>query len=145
MLLTIQELLHYCYLAAELRIVASQNSHLAQLLHEVELIIWDEGIKYESNRKKIFGGITVLLGGDFRLILLVITKGKRQDIVQACINNSPLWKDCKVLKVTQSMRVMEKRIDGTVDTYKQVFNQWILDVDEGKTPPIALEQEAQAT
>ncbi|GJZ95013.1 ATP-dependent DNA helicase PIF1-like protein [Tanacetum coccineum] len=43
--------------------------------------------------------MAVLLGGDFRQILLVIPKGKRADIVKACINRSELWKHCKVLAI----------------------------------------------
>ncbi|XP_071699714.1 uncharacterized protein [Rutidosis leptorrhynchoides] len=87
-----------------------QNTHLAALLHEVRLIIWDEapmtqryafealdktlrdilGAKAEENRRKLFGGMPILLGGDFRQILPVIPKGKRQEVVQACINRSDL-------------------------------------------------------
>ena len=36
--------------------------------------------------EKIFGGKTVLLGGDFRQILPVIAGGSRQDTVLATIN-----------------------------------------------------------
>ncbi|GKA93593.1 ATP-dependent DNA helicase PIF1-like protein [Tanacetum coccineum] len=50
-------------------------------------------------RSQLFGGMTVLLGGDFKQILLVIPKAKRPEIVQACINRSELWKYCKVLVV----------------------------------------------
>jgi ATP-dependent DNA helicase PIF1 len=73
-----------------------------------DLIIWDEapmtkklafealdrtlkdivGYKNPDKALKPFGGKTTLLGGDFRQILLVIQKGKRQDIVQSCINKS---------------------------------------------------------
>nr|GEW46731.1 hypothetical protein [Tanacetum cinerariifolium] len=45
-----------------------------------------------------------------RQILPVIPKGKRADIVQACINRSVLWKHCKD------------------------FNQWVLAVGDGKLP-----------
>nr|GEW23271.1 ATP-dependent DNA helicase PIF7-like [Tanacetum cinerariifolium] len=88
-------------------------------MQQVELIIWDEALmtqKYTfealdktlreilgypvpDKQNKIFGGMTVLLGGDFKQILPVIPKGKRSDIVQACINRSELWKHCKVLAV----------------------------------------------
>ncbi|XP_071727277.1 uncharacterized protein [Rutidosis leptorrhynchoides] len=87
-----------------------QKTHLDALLHEVRLIIWDEapmthryafealdktlrdilGTKFYKNRSKIFGGLPILLGGDFRQILPVIPKGKRQEVVQACINRSDL-------------------------------------------------------
>jgi ATP-dependent DNA helicase PIF1 len=41
--------------------------------------------------EKIFGGKTVILGGDFRQILLVVPKGKREDIVSASLPQSHLW------------------------------------------------------
>ncbi|XP_074323772.1 uncharacterized protein LOC141660684 [Apium graveolens] len=43
-----------------------------------------------------FGGITVVLGGDFRQILPVITYGDHADIVAACITRSRLWSICQV-------------------------------------------------
>ncbi|GKB29480.1 ATP-dependent DNA helicase PIF1-like protein [Tanacetum coccineum] len=78
-----------------------------RLVYE-QLIIWDEapmtqkyafkaldktlrdilGFQNPKKREQIFRGMTVLLGGDFRQILLVIPKGKRPDVVQACINRS---------------------------------------------------------
>ncbi|XP_057426479.1 uncharacterized protein LOC130719899 [Lotus japonicus] len=42
-----------------------------------------------------FGGKVVVLGGDFRQILPVISKGSRSEIVGSAINSSYLWKHCK--------------------------------------------------
>ncbi|GJU63952.1 helicase-like protein [Tanacetum coccineum] len=131
-----------------------QNTHLAELMQQVELIIWDEapmtqkyafealdktlrdilGYPVPEKRNKIFGGMTVLLGGDFRQILPVIPKGKRADIIQACINYSELWKHCKVSTLKQSMRVNEYTSNDDIDTRKQTFNQWVLAVGDGKVP-----------
>ncbi|GJX30355.1 ATP-dependent DNA helicase PIF1-like protein [Tanacetum coccineum] len=128
-----------------------QNTHLAELMQEVQLIIWDEapmtqkyafealdktlrdilGFHKEEKRDKIFEGITVLLGGDFRQILPVIPKGKRSDVIQACINGSYLWKHCKVFRLTRSMRVNEYNANGEIDTRKRDFNQWVLAVGDG--------------
>nr|GEW55110.1 uncharacterized protein [Tanacetum cinerariifolium] len=91
---TCYRFIRYCFAAPARRPDCSQ---------QVELIIWDEapmtqkyafealdktlrdilGYAVPDKRNKIFGGMTVLLGGDFRQILLVIPKGKRTDIVQA--------------------------------------------------------------
>ncbi|GJW04382.1 ATP-dependent DNA helicase PIF1-like protein [Tanacetum coccineum] len=92
------------------------------------------GFKCPEKRNKIFGGVTVLLGGDFRQILLVIPKGKRNEIVQACINKSELWKSCKVYTLSRSMRVNEYSSTGEIDTRKQQFNKWVLDVGDGNLP-----------
>nr|GEZ61454.1 hypothetical protein [Tanacetum cinerariifolium] len=71
-----------------------QNTHLTKLMQEVELIIWDEAPtiqKYASealdktlryilgylapeNKNKIFGGLTVLLGSNFRQILPIVAE-----------------------------------------------------------------------
>ena len=40
---------------------------------------------------KPFGGKTVVLGGDFRQILLVVQFGTKTDILDASINQSRLW------------------------------------------------------
>nr|GEV52693.1 hypothetical protein [Tanacetum cinerariifolium] len=131
-----------------------KNTHLAELMQEVELIIWDEapmtqkyafealyktlrdilGYLTPKNRNKVFGGLTVLLGGDFRQILLLIPKGKRADIVQACIIRLQLWKHCKVFTLTRSMRVNEYYANREIDTRKQDLNQWVLLLGDSKLP-----------
>ena len=40
---------------------------------------------------KPFGGKTIVLGGDFKQILLVIPSGSKSDILGASICNSELW------------------------------------------------------
>ncbi|KAL6580753.1 hypothetical protein OROMI_006676 [Orobanche minor] len=52
-----------------------------------------------------FGGKIIVFGGDFRQILPVIPKGTRQDIVHATISSSPIWRHCKVLRLTKNMRL----------------------------------------
>lgn len=87
-----------------------QNTHLAEPMKQASLIIWDEapmtqrygfkaldktlkdilGYPNVANRERIFGGMNVLLGGDFRQILPVIPKAKRREVVKSCINRSKL-------------------------------------------------------
>ncbi|GKB26782.1 ATP-dependent DNA helicase PIF1-like protein [Tanacetum coccineum] len=118
-------------------------------MQEVKLIIWDEalmtqryafkaldktlrdilGFKNTEKRNQIFEGMTVLLGGNFRQILLLIPKAKRPEIVLACINRSELWNYCKVLTLTRSMRVNDYCANGEIDTSKQEFNWWVLAMD----------------
>jgi len=59
----------------------------------------------EENSQKPFGGKVVVLGGDFRKILHVVKKGSRYDVVKSTINYSDLWKNCKVLKLNQNIRL----------------------------------------
>ena len=88
----------------------NQGSLRAILLMEIKLIIWDEAsvmnklcfqafdrtlrdimrARNEENADKPFGGKAIVLGGDFRQILLVVRKGSRYDIVNSSINYSNL-------------------------------------------------------
>lgn len=127
------------------------NYDIAEFLKKMSLIIWDEApmqgrYTFESLDRtlrdimnsvsverfdKPFGGITMVMGGDFRQILLVIPKGERGDIVSVCIISSPLWYKCKLFKLLTNMRLNE----GTSDIEKvrrNFFCKWVLDVGDGK-------------
>nr|XP_017245434.1 PREDICTED: ATP-dependent DNA helicase PIF1-like [Daucus carota subsp. sativus] len=70
----------------------------------------------DPERAKLpFGGITVLLGGDFRQILPVITEGERAEIVSACITRSRLWSICKIFLLTRNMRIKEGSSANSID------------------------------
>ncbi|CAN0897213.1 ATP-dependent DNA helicase PIF1 [Linum grandiflorum] len=53
---------------------------------------------------KPFGGKIVLLGGDFRQTLPVVTNGHRADHLSASLTRSYLWSHCKVLRLHTNMR-----------------------------------------
>jgi len=53
----------------------------------------------DVNNDKPFGGKVIILGGDFRQILLVRKKGSIYDIVKFSIHYYDLGKCCKVLKL----------------------------------------------
>jgi len=87
------------------------KSHLAQLIIQTKLIIWDEepmmhkhcfealdrsmrDILRDQNGGRLdipIGGKVVVLGGDFRQVLSVIPKATRQEVCNATINSSHLW------------------------------------------------------
>ncbi|XP_028061087.1 ATP-dependent DNA helicase PIF7-like [Camellia sinensis] len=97
----------------------SKQSLQAELFRETKLIIWDEvpmqhrhcveavdrTLRDTCDSEKPYGGITVVLGGDFRQILPVITKGVREQIVNALLRYSFLWKDTHVLSLNLNMRL----------------------------------------
>nr|GEV04907.1 hypothetical protein [Tanacetum cinerariifolium] len=83
--------------------------------------------------------------GDFRQILPVIPKGKRGDIIHACINRSELWKHCKVFTLTRSMMVNEYYANKEIDTRKQDFNQWVLADGDSKLPAKIKDREDDPT
>ncbi|XP_028094396.1 uncharacterized protein LOC114294463 [Camellia sinensis] len=97
----------------------NKQSLQAELFKETKLIIWDkvpmqhrhcvEAVDHTlrdiCDSEKPFGGITVVLGGDFRQILLVIPKGVREQIVNASLRQSVLWKHIYILTLDLNMRL----------------------------------------
>ncbi|XP_022013728.1 uncharacterized protein LOC110913191 [Helianthus annuus] len=126
------------------------NGDLAQLLRMTKLIISDEApmthrhcfealdrklrdilrFKDASNEDRLFGGMVVVFGGDFRQILPVIPKGSRHDIVNASLNSSHLWSHCQVLKLHVNMRFQVG--SGCDKNEIKEFADWILKIGDGK-------------
>ncbi|GAU39042.1 hypothetical protein TSUD_59980 [Trifolium subterraneum] len=126
-------------------------SNKSDLLIMTSLIIWDEApminrlafeafdrsmrdimknvVDNASNRP--FGGKTIVFGGDFRQILPVVPRGGRADVVHATINSSPLWRNCKVLKLSKNMRIQFSSDSGENRSLVE-FSKWILDIGDGK-------------
>ncbi|KAK7300142.1 hypothetical protein RJT34_10977 [Clitoria ternatea] len=127
-----------------------QGSVRAKLLEKATLIIWDEApmmnkFCFEALDKTLrdvlrfsasydpnlpFGGKVVVLGGDFRQILPVIPKGSRQDICQATINSSYLWSFCKVLTLSENMRLTQCSTPHVSSEIKK-FSAWLLQIGDG--------------
>jgi hypothetical protein len=96
---------------------------VAELVRKTDLIIWDEApmmhrqafevvdqtlrdlmqLDDAQATKKIFGGKTVVLGGDFRQILPIVPKGGREDIVSASLLQSHLWQHVTILRLHINM------------------------------------------
>lgn len=87
--------------------------------------------KVKDSMDKPFGGKTIVLGGDFRQILPVIPKGSRADIVMATVNSSRLWRHCKVLTLTENMRLLSNSSPEERAEVKS-FANWVLDLGDGK-------------
>ncbi|XP_062189934.1 uncharacterized protein LOC133892964 [Phragmites australis] len=130
-----------------------QGSHLAGLLSKTSIILWDEApmthrncfealdkslrdiLKFtnENTETRPFGGMTVVLGGDFRQILPVVPKGRREHIVNASIKRSYLWKYFEILKLTQNMRLSCISNNMIEQQHVAEFAEWILNIGDGKT------------
>jgi ATP-dependent exoDNAse (exonuclease V) alpha subunit len=116
-----------------------KNSMEAALIRETKLILWDEALMQhrhvfdavnrslqdirEDNR--LFGGMTVVFGGDYQQILPVIVKGSRGDIVNASLMASPMWQELQVLKLQTNMRVGQ-------DEEERAFATWLTDIGHGR-------------
>ncbi|GAU51410.1 hypothetical protein TSUD_413210 [Trifolium subterraneum] len=127
------------------------KSKKAELLSMTSLIIWDEapminkfafeafertlrdvmGDIDKKNANLLFGGKTVVFGGDFRQILPVVPKGSRADIVNATINSSYLWRKCRVLTLSKNMR-LQSSFDHIEKEKLASFAEWILGIGDGK-------------
>ena len=128
-----------------------RGSFLADLIVQCSLIIWDEapmthrhcfesldrsmrdilGKLDSSNFHKLFGGKTVLLGGDFRQVLPVVEGGSRSETIDASITNSYIWKHIKILRLTVNMRLLAMADSGLPIEQVKEFNDWVLSIGDG--------------
>lgn len=131
-----------------------QNSDIAELIKQTKLIIWDEApmqhrYAFECLDRSLkdimrsvdyargempFGGITVVLGGDFRQILPVIPLGDRSDIVGACITRSRLWYLCHIFLLSKNMRLKEGESSQEIEDLRN-FAKWVLQIGDGQVMP----------
>ncbi|KAG2606706.1 hypothetical protein PVAP13_4NG211985 [Panicum virgatum] len=97
----------------------TKQSGTAKLLRQASLIIWDEtsmtkrqvvealdnNVRDIMDRPQLpFGAKTVVFGGDFRQVLLVVRRGSRAQIVDASLRRSYLWDSMRHLKLVRNMR-----------------------------------------
>ncbi|XP_037871618.1 uncharacterized protein LOC119629558 [Bombyx mori] len=97
----------------------SKNSERGRMLQQCKLLVWDEctmshkraiealdrPLKDIKSNPNIMGGMVVLLAGDFRQTLPVITKGTPADEINACLKASTLWVHVKTFSLSTNMRV----------------------------------------
>jgi len=90
-----------------------------ELLCQTSLIIWDEvpaqhchiiecvdcSLHDMINHDHVFGGITILFGGDFRQTLPVVPHGSREQTVSATLGCSDLWHHLHIHHLHQNMRL----------------------------------------
>ena len=91
-----------------------------------------------------FGGLVVVMGGDFRQVLPVIRRGGRATIVHSTVVNSKVWKTSSVtiMQLSENMR-LRMDLETTDDTeFQQVlshFASFLLRIGEDvETSPINL-------
>ncbi|XP_066373981.1 uncharacterized protein [Miscanthus floridulus] len=83
---------------------------------------------------KQFGGITVVLGGDFRQTLPVLPNAKKNEILSTSITRSHLWQLCKIMRLTENMRLRSPSLSEPQRQKLQEFAKWLLQVGEGTVP-----------
>ncbi|VDM71217.1 unnamed protein product, partial [Strongylus vulgaris] len=88
----------------------SKGSGKAEVLKSCKLIVWDECTMahkkaLEALDRTIMGGLTVVLAGDFRQTLPVISRSTPVDELNACFKSSYLWKHVQSMPLNTNMRV----------------------------------------
>ncbi|XP_054789485.1 uncharacterized protein LOC129295029 [Prosopis cineraria] len=120
------------------------GSAIATLIQITDLIVWDEApmvkkhyveafdrtMKDIMRDDRIFGGKVVVFGGDFRQILPVLPGGDRADVVNASLNSSYLWYQCKIFKLTKKMRLYTTTSSCEMDKITK-FSKWLLSIGDG--------------
>ncbi|BHF84822.1 hypothetical protein SprV_0902797400 [Sparganum proliferum] len=121
----------------------SKSSGMGKVLQKCKLIVWDEctmahkkalealdrTLQDLRGSTRPFGGVLLLLAGDFRQTLPVIPRATPADEINACLKYSSFWCHVQKLKLTTNMRV-QPQIDRTVDT----FSQQLLAIGNGTVP-----------
>jgi len=129
----------------------TQRCSTAELIRQTHLIVWDEApmshrhlfdaldrtLRDIRNTDKLFGGIVLLLAGDFRQILPVVRLGRRADIVDAALSRSPLWQQCVVLRLQRNMRVERCGRDDQHTAELRQYADWLLQLGDGKLPTLS--------
>ena len=112
------------------------------MLRRTSFILWDEApmahrFLLEALHRALcdikrndspFGGVVLLLAGDWRQVLPVVPRGSRGAIVQACILRSNLWQFFTVLTLDQNMRINGQSAEV------QQFAEWVLELGNGSLP-----------
>ncbi|XP_054719193.1 uncharacterized protein LOC129228538 [Uloborus diversus] len=114
---------------------------MAAVLQNCAIVIWDEctmahkhsleafnrSMQDLKGNNKLFGGTVLLLSGDFRQTLPVIPHSTFADEINACLKQSFLWRNVKILRLTINMRVQNQN-----DPSAHVFSKQLLDIGNGE-------------
>ncbi|PIA61308.1 hypothetical protein AQUCO_00300684v1 [Aquilegia coerulea] len=113
----------------------SQKTDLAQLIQRADLVrlITFQDLMHDADGH-IFGGKTILLGGDFRQTLPVVSKGSREDVVAASISRSYLWSKCQIFILKTNMRLRSNNLSPEMVKEIEDFSEWVLKLGEGRIP-----------
>ena len=123
----------------------SKEDLRADLLRKVDLMIWDEALMQNRftheavdrtlrdicDDERLFGGKTVIFGGDVQQTLPVIPGGSREDIIFASLPHSYLWPSLQLLNLRINLRLLNNHLSDDFRTEEQAFADWLLSVGRG--------------
>nr|GEX45435.1 DNA helicase [Tanacetum cinerariifolium] len=133
-----------CALRSAEKVVLAVAS--SDLLRETNLIIWDEAPMSDrhcfealdrslkdilNNSNTMFGGKSIILGGDFKQTLPVKKKGSKIKIADASITSSCLWPYFKTYILKENMRLTQPNMTEHEKEQKKTFSAWLLNIGDG--------------
>ncbi|GKB15919.1 DNA helicase [Tanacetum coccineum] len=80
----------------------------------------------------LFGGKTVMLGGDFKQTLPVKRSASRDEIIRSSIANSYLWRHFKIHYLLENMRLNNESLSEVDKDRTTTFVQWLLNIGNGQ-------------
>ncbi|GJQ92839.1 DNA helicase [Tanacetum coccineum] len=123
-----------------------RKEKLAKLIKETSLIIWDDEPPMNDRRffetldrtlrdildkpNALFGGKSVMLGGDFRHTLPVKKNASRTGIIASSIAESYLWRHFSLHHLTKNMRLHDRNMNETERQKVTTFAKWLLDIGD---------------
>ncbi|GJY51851.1 DNA helicase [Tanacetum coccineum] len=84
----------------------------------------------EPNR--LFGGKTVMVGGNFRQTLPVKKSASKNEVIQSSVAKSYIWRHFKIHYLRENMRLKNDGLQEADKERVSTFAQWLLDVGNGK-------------
>ncbi|GFU28628.1 ATP-dependent DNA helicase [Trichonephila clavipes] len=118
---------------------------MGKILQKCKVIVWDECTMMMIHKKSLealdrslqdlrenvqpFRNALILLAGDFRQTLPVISRSTPADEINACLKYSTLWPHVHILQLTTNMRVQLQN-----DRSAEVFSRQLLDIRNGQLP-----------
>jgi len=107
-------------LTPDTRFNVAREDDLAALLREVTLIVWDEAamghrhllegldrtLQDIRGDDRPFGGVVVVVSGDFRQNLPVVPRGTPAQVISASLKRSPLWRQFRSVRLVTNMRLV---------------------------------------
>ncbi|GKD72034.1 DNA helicase [Tanacetum coccineum] len=125
----------------------TKNTRLGKLLVDTNLIIWDEAPMNDrccfkaldrslrdilNAPSSLFGGKSILLGGDFRQTLSVKKGASKMEVISSCISESELWPSFKIFTSKENMRLARPDIRLEERSLINSFASWLLDIGDEK-------------
>uniref|UniRef100_A0A914YJA8 ATP-dependent DNA helicase n=1 Tax=Panagrolaimus superbus TaxID=310955 RepID=A0A914YJA8_9BILA len=91
------------------------------MLHKEVLKYIDRTLRTIKNNDELFGGVTVLIGGDWKQLTPVVPRGQPSQVIEASVKSWEEFVNVEQLNLTQNMRVRDDEIEF-VEELRQIGN-----------------------